>query len=93
MGTSRAHSARILGRGDRYYETLYTYWTLKRMCADFEVTDYPVEVVRQPGRFGAEDTLSSGSMQQKLALALLKVAYWFSPGYIWLLTKPPTQTR
>ncbi len=84
---------RILGRGDRYYETLYTYWTLKRMCADFEVTDYTVEVVRQPGRFGAEDTLSPGSMQQKLALGLLKVAYWFSPGYIWLLTKPPTQTR
>lgn len=79
---------RILRRGDRYYENLYTYWTLRRLCRDFEITDYTIEVVRHPERFGAVDTLKPGSLQQKLALVLLRVAYWFSPGYIWLLGKP-----
>lgn len=79
---------KILGRGDCYYETLYTYWTLKRMCSGYEVTDYTVEVVRRPGQFGALDTLTPGSWQQKLALTVLRFAYWISPGYIWLLTKP-----
>lgn len=84
---------RILGRGDRYYENLYTYWTLKRMCKSFDVTDYTVDVVRQPARFGAVDTLTPGSWQQKLALLVLRYAYWFSPGYIWLLEKPGSTTE
>ena len=79
---------KILGRGDRYYENLHTFWTLRRMCRSFNVTDYTVEVVRQPERFGAVDTLAPGSAQQKLAMSLLRFAYWFSPGYIWLLEKP-----
>jgi 2-polyprenyl-3-methyl-5-hydroxy-6-metoxy-1,4-benzoquinol methylase len=81
---------KILGKGNRYYETLYTYWTLKSMCDDFDVVDYTETVVRQPERFNAADTVAPGSVQQKLALALLRLAYWFSPGYIWLLRKPLT---
>ena len=79
---------KILGRGNRYYENLHTYWTLKRMCRDFDVADYTVRVVRQPEQFSAADTVAPGSTQQKLALGLLRFAYWFSPGYIWLLRKP-----
>ena len=84
---------RILGRGDRYYENLYTYWTLKRMCSDYEVTDYTEAVVRDPERFAAADAVTPGSMQQKLAIALLRSAYWFSPGYIWLLQKPASASK
>lgn len=84
---------RILGRGNRYYENLHTYWTLKRMCREFEVTDYTETVVRQPERFAAVDSVIPGSMQQKLALVLLRTAYWFSPGYIWLLRKPAADSR
>lgn len=79
---------RVLGRGSYYYENLYTYWTLKRMCNDFEITDYTVAVVRQPERFGASDLVVAGGAQQRLALLLLKFAYWLSPGYIWILRKP-----
>ena len=84
---------KILGRGNRYYENLYTYWTLKRMCSDFDVADYTETVVRQPERFSAADTVVPGSLQQKLALILLRFAYWLSPGYIWLLRKPPDGIR
>jgi ubiquinone/menaquinone biosynthesis C-methylase UbiE len=83
---------RILGRGHRYYENLYTYWTLKKMCREFQVTDYTQAVVREPERYRASDALEPGSLQQRLALIVLHSAYWFFPGYIWLLTKPSPAT-
>lgn len=82
---------RVLGRGDYYYENLYTYWSLKRLCGDFDVTDYTEKVIRRPERFGIADMLKSGSKQQRLALVLLRFAYWLSPGYIWLLQKPASE--
>jgi 2-polyprenyl-3-methyl-5-hydroxy-6-metoxy-1,4-benzoquinol methylase len=82
---------RMLGRGSHYYENLYTYWTLKRLCAEFEVTDYTTTVVREPERFGVEDMIRPGSPQQRIVLTLLRMAYWISPGYIWILRKPAGQ--
>lgn len=79
---------RLLGRGNHYYENLHTFWTLKKLCSEFQITDYTVEVVRHPDRFFAADVIATGSMQQRLALLMLKFAYWLSPGYIWILRKP-----
>lgn len=84
---------RVLGRGSYYYENLYTYWTLQRLCAEFEVTDYTMAVVREPDRFAIEDMIRPGSAQQRVALALLRIAYWISPGYIWILRKAADPTR
>lgn len=79
---------RILGRGDHYYENLHTYWTLKRLCRDFTVFDYTRKVIRHPDRFGGTDVIKPGSVRQWLALRVLSLSYWLSPGYIWLLEKP-----
>ena len=79
---------RLLGRGHRYYENLHTYWTLKRLCSEFETTDYTETVVRRPEDFCLANIISPGGVKQKFALLLLRFAYWFSPGYIWLLKKP-----
>lgn len=79
---------RVLGKGDYYYENLYTYWTLKKLCGAFRIVDYTKTVVRDPERFAASDMVEKGSTQQKLALLMLSAAYWLSPGYIWLLEKP-----
>ena len=78
---------RVLGRAKYYYETHYTYWTLRKLVSEFELIDYTVRVVEDPVRFNAEDIVRNGSRQQRLALAILKHAYWFFPGYIWLLKK------
>ena len=48
--------------------------------------------MRYPDRFGVSDMLQDGSVQQRVALALLKYAYWFSPGYIWMLKKSEMAT-
>ena len=78
---------RILGRAKYYYETHYTYWTLRKLVRKFDWIDYTVRVVEDPVRFHAEDIVGNGSRQQRLALAILKYTYWFFPGYIWLLKK------
>lgn len=78
---------RLLGRGRYYYENLYSYWALKRLCKDFDLIDYTIKVVMHPDRFGVTDMLEPGSLRQRLAVVLLKYAYWFSPGYIWILKK------
>jgi 2-polyprenyl-3-methyl-5-hydroxy-6-metoxy-1,4-benzoquinol methylase len=79
---------RVLGRGSHYYENLHTYWTLKKLCSNFQIMDYTAEVIRNPERFYASGMVAAGSAQQRLALMVLKFAYWLSPGYIWLLRKP-----
>jgi len=84
---------RALGRSRYYYENLYTCPTLRRLCSDFEIIDYTIEVVRDPARFGASDMLADGSLKQRAALLLLRSAYWLSPGYIWLLRKRGEQAR
>jgi 2-polyprenyl-3-methyl-5-hydroxy-6-metoxy-1,4-benzoquinol methylase len=84
---------RVLGRGDHYYENLYSYWTLKRLCGDFDAIDYTAAVVRNPERFAVSDLIRPGSLRQRLALGMLKYAYWLSPGYIWLLKKPFDASR
>lgn len=79
---------RVSGRGKNYYENLYTCGTLKRLCAGFERIDYTAKVVRDPEKFRATDMIATGTLGQRLALIVLRFAYWAFPGYIWLLKKP-----
>ena len=78
---------RVMGKGDRYYETTRTMWGLRRLVARFEVRDYTVKVVQDPVRFQATDVVRPGSSKQRVALFALKAAYWLAPTYIWLLKK------
>jgi 2-polyprenyl-3-methyl-5-hydroxy-6-metoxy-1,4-benzoquinol methylase len=79
---------RILGRGSHYYENLLSYWGLRCLARQFELVDYTVKVIREPERFNASDSLRTGSLAQTAALTIARMAYWFLPGYIWLLRKP-----
>jgi ubiquinone/menaquinone biosynthesis C-methylase UbiE len=76
-----------LGRGDEYYETLYTEWGLKALVKNFTVTDYTKKIISNPKRFSAENLIKPGSLKQKVALMVMKYAYPFLPGYVWLLSK------
>jgi 2-polyprenyl-3-methyl-5-hydroxy-6-metoxy-1,4-benzoquinol methylase len=79
---------RATGKGDHYYEQHLWYWGLRKLVSRFDVIDYTLEIVRRPEAFAATDLLRSGSLKQRLALAVLRVAYWACPTYIWVLYKP-----
>jgi SAM-dependent methyltransferase len=79
---------RALGRARYYYETHLTVWGLRRLVSRFEVVDYTQKIVADPVRFEAADLVAAGSRRQRLALAVLRRAYWLAPGYVWLLRKP-----
>ncbi|MHC4461807.1 MAG: class I SAM-dependent methyltransferase [Planctomycetota bacterium] len=78
---------RLLKKGDFYYEKLLTLWGLRRLVSEFTVIDYAFKIVRDPEKFYATEMITPGSLRQKLALGFLKVAYWLSPSYVWLLQK------
>jgi SAM-dependent methyltransferase len=78
---------KMLGRGNFYYETHYTYWTLKKLVSHFDVLDYTKRVIAEPEKFCATEMISPGSFTQKIYLFALTIAYWISPSYIWLLKK------
>jgi len=78
---------KVLGKGDFYYETHYTYWTLKRLVSKFEVLDYTLRTISEPEKFYATEMIAPGSFSQKIYLFILSIAYWLSPTYIWLLKK------
>ncbi|MFV2058722.1 MAG: class I SAM-dependent methyltransferase [Thiohalomonadales bacterium] len=79
---------RILGKGRYYYETHYTYWGLKTLVKKFVLVDYTSNIVRNPKKYNAMDVVKPDSIQQRLTLIFLRMAYVLCPGYIWLLKKP-----
>lgn len=78
---------RMLNRGDFYYETHLSYWGLKKLVSRFQVIDYTIEVVKNPIRFYATDVIAPRSFKQRFSLAVLWMAYWICPTYLWLLKK------
>jgi ubiquinone/menaquinone biosynthesis C-methylase UbiE len=79
---------KLLGRGEYYYETLYTYWGLRKLTRSFSVIDYTLRVIRDPKKFCATDVIKPGSIIQILILFIAEPLYPLMPGYVWLLQKP-----
>ena len=78
---------RLMRRGDRYYEHTRTLWGLRDLTRRFTVHDYTLRVLREPDRFQATDMVRAGTAKQKVAIAMVRAAYWLSPTYVWLLEK------
>jgi len=79
---------RLTGRGSRYFETHRTVWGLRALVRNFEIIDYTRRVIQEPERFHATDLVCSGSVKQRLGVAVARYAYGLCPTYLWLLRKP-----
>jgi hypothetical protein len=64
---------------------LLTLWSLRSLVKGFSVIDYTPKMVQDPVSFDVEYMLAAGSLTQKLAMMLVKFAYWLFPTYIWIL--------
>ncbi|MBN2460660.1 MAG: methyltransferase domain-containing protein [Candidatus Cloacimonetes bacterium] len=78
---------KMTGKGKYYYEKHLTYWKLKKLVSEFEIIDYTGKIVEDPVTYHAEDMIKPGSWKQKLALYVIREAYWAFPTYVWLLHK------
>ena len=78
---------RLFRKGDFYYENHLTLWGLRKLVSQFTIIDYTPKIIRNPEKFYVTEMLRSGSIYQKLSLAFLRIAFWISPSYIWLLQK------
>ena len=78
---------RLARKGDQYHEKHYTWWTLKRLCNKFEITDYSAKVVAEPEKYAVDYMLTRGSMKWHAAKTLTRYAHWASP-MMWILQKP-----
>lgn len=72
---------------DRYYETHRTYWGLRDLVADFQVTDYTLRVIADPARFAADDLLRPASLRRWAIERFVKHCYWLCPTYLWVLRR------
>ncbi|MBI4931967.1 MAG: class I SAM-dependent methyltransferase [Bacteroidetes bacterium] len=52
---------KMLGKGNYYYETHFTYWTLKKMVSDFDLTDYTKKIIKNPVKYCATEMIKQGS--------------------------------
>ncbi len=78
---------RIFRGVDHYYERHLSYWGLKRIVKEFNVTDYTQKTVLEPEKYGTEYMVKPGSLKAKVAGWVTKYFIWLSPGYIWVLKK------
>lgn len=78
---------RFAGKGDSYPEQPYSRPRLRKLLVDFVVTDYTEKIVRDPVRFEATDILPPGSVKRWVAKAMLRLAPFFFPGFVYVLRK------
>jgi SAM-dependent methyltransferase len=75
---------RLSGRGDVYQERHLTLLGLRRLLRRFEVRDYSVRVLAEPGRFAA-DELRLPMLPSRLVGWLAVASYPLLPTYVWML--------
>lgn len=78
---------RLAGKGDSYPERPYSRPRLRKLLADFKATDYTGLIVRDPVRFEAADILPPQSFKRQVARAMLLLAPFFFPGFVYVLRK------
>lgn len=78
---------RITGKGETYPEKPFSRTRLTKLLAEFAVTDYTGKIVADPDSFEATDILPPGSIKLAVARAVLRVAPFFFPGFVYVLRK------
>ena len=78
---------RALGRGNEYYERHQFYWQLRRLVAEFELTDFTWKVLLDPERFDSDAQLPRWMrVFRHIPAPLLRLLTPLLPTYIWVLT-------
>lgn len=78
---------RLMKKGSIYYENLLSYYKLKKLFQSFIVTDYTVDIIKNPDRFHATDVVKTDSLFTHIPYSILRIIKPVIPGYIFILKK------
>jgi ubiquinone/menaquinone biosynthesis C-methylase UbiE len=78
---------RITGKGEKYYEELYTYFGLKALVKRFEIVDFTLKIIKNPKKYNTSDMIKEGSIITRLPSFLYRLLYFAIPSYVWILKK------
>lgn len=78
---------RAAGKGTHYHEKHLSYWGLKRLTKQFDMTDATVDIIRQPEKYHTEYMLRPRSRKHRVAFFIARYFIWLVPSYIWILKK------
>lgn len=78
---------RLFGRSNEYYENLRTHWGLMKLTKDFKRIEYTSEILKNPKKYGYDDSLPPGKIQTYLAFLISPLAKYFAPSFFWILLK------
>lgn len=80
---------KLARKGESYPEKPYSVPDLGRLLKDFEISSYTEKILRDPVRYEATDILPARSLKRLIALAVLRFAPFFFPGFVYVLRKNP----
>lgn len=75
----------ILGKSPKYYETLRSYWELKKLTHKFQIFEYTSKIFRDPKAFGYSNI--SRFPLNIIAWFLSPLGKYTAPTFFWLLFK------
>jgi len=79
---------RICKKGDDYYETMLTYWGIKRLFAkNWQLKDYTLKCILEPEKYYATDVMEGKTWIKRIPTWLLKRLIPFSPDLVLLARK------
>lgn len=77
-----------LARGKKgYYENLLSYNGLKKLLKGFIITDYSINIIKDPEKFYALDMIKKNSIISRIPRFILTILMPLFPVYIFVLTK------
>jgi ubiquinone/menaquinone biosynthesis C-methylase UbiE len=78
---------KLAGREGRYDVKLLSYRNLKKLLKNFVLNDYTVKILKDPGRFRADDLLEKHRIAFSAPSSAYTILYPYLPIWIWVLTK------
>lgn len=78
---------RLTKKGTNYYENLMDPLSLEKSLRNFQITKYNQRIIRNPEKFGFEDTILSNQYIKPFSWIFSWVSDYFSPTLFWILEK------
>jgi ubiquinone/menaquinone biosynthesis C-methylase UbiE len=78
---------RLFRRGTFYYEEHFSLQRLKELVRKFELHDYTLPIIQNPGRFAASDLLDAKTVSYRFIRWSAPFLYRWIPTYVWILKK------